>query len=52
MLQTLDAAATAVRLPYAALADAIAQVLRDARAGKAQAPARLVMPCPARAACC
>ncbi|ANH74320.1 ornithine cyclodeaminase/mu-crystallin family protein [Ralstonia insidiosa] len=46
MLQTLDAAATAVRLPYAALADAIAQVLRDARAGKAQAPARLVMPVP------
>jgi len=44
MLQTLDAAATAARLPYAALADAIAQVLRDARAGRAQAPARLVMP--------
>ncbi|WP_296225903.1 delta(1)-pyrroline-2-carboxylate reductase family protein [Ralstonia sp. UBA689] len=46
MLQTLDAAATAARLPYAALADAIAQVLRDARAGRAQAPARLVMPVP------
>ncbi|MGM3274705.1 delta(1)-pyrroline-2-carboxylate reductase family protein [Ralstonia sp. 24A2] len=46
MLQTLDAAATAVRLPYAALADAIAQVLRDARAGRAQAPARLVMSVP------
>ncbi|MFT0735829.1 delta(1)-pyrroline-2-carboxylate reductase family protein [Ralstonia wenshanensis] len=44
MLQTLDAATTAARLPYAALADAIAQVLRDARAGRAQAPARLVMP--------
>lgn len=44
MLQTLDAAATAARLPYAALADAIAKVLRDARAGRAQAPARLVMP--------
>lgn len=46
MLQTLDAAATAARLPYAALADAIAQVLRDARAGRAHAPARLVMPVP------
>lgn len=46
MLQTLDAASTAARLPYAALADAIAQVLRDARAGRAQAPARLVMPVP------
>lgn len=46
MLQTLDATATAARLPYAALADAIAQVLRDARAGRAQAPARLVMPVP------
>ncbi|TYZ47287.1 ornithine cyclodeaminase [Ralstonia solanacearum] len=46
MLQTLDATATAARLPYVALADAIAQVLRDARAGRAQAPARLVMPVP------
>ena len=46
MLQTLDAASTAAHLPYAALADAIAQVLRDARAGRAQAPARLVMPVP------
>ncbi|WP_042592291.1 delta(1)-pyrroline-2-carboxylate reductase family protein, partial [Ralstonia solanacearum] len=46
MLQTLDATATAARLPYAALADAIAQVLREARAGRAQAPARLVMPVP------
>ncbi|CAH0446324.1 Alanine dehydrogenase [Ralstonia syzygii subsp. syzygii] len=46
MLQPLDATATAARLPYAALADAIAQVLRDARAGRAQAPARLVMPVP------
>jgi ornithine cyclodeaminase len=46
MLQTIDAAATAARLPYAALADAIAQVLRDARAGRARAPARLVMPVP------
>lgn len=46
MLQTLDASATAACLPYAALADAIAQVLRDARAGRAQAPARLVMPVP------
>ena len=44
MLETLDAATTAARLPYAALADAIAQVLREARAGRAQAPARLVMP--------
>jgi len=44
MLQTLDAATTAARLPYAALADTVAQVLRDARAGRAYAPARLVMP--------
>jgi ornithine cyclodeaminase len=45
-MQTLDAASTAARLPYSALADAIAQVLRDARAGRALAPARLVMPIP------
>ncbi|TYZ43805.1 ornithine cyclodeaminase, partial [Ralstonia solanacearum] len=37
MLQTLDATATAARLPYVALADAIAQVLREARAGRRQA---------------
>lgn len=45
-MQILDAASTAACLPYAALADAIAQVLRDARAGRVLAPARLVMPMP------
>ncbi len=51
MLQTLDATATAARLPYVALADAIAQVLRDARAGVPRRR-RGWCRCPGRAACC
>ncbi len=43
-MQILDAAATAARLPYPALADAIAAMLADLRAGVVKAPARMAVP--------
>jgi ornithine cyclodeaminase len=43
-MQIFDAEATAVLLPYGALADAIRAVLHDQRAGKVHAPPRLAVP--------
>jgi len=43
-MRLLGAAATAAALPWQDLADAIAQTLHDAAAGRAQAPERWVLP--------
>lgn len=43
-LPTLDAAATAARLPYPELARAIASMLGELRAGTAMAPPRIALP--------